>query len=444
MRCNVQQKQLSIDQALMQAGEHFKAGRLPEAEKIYRAILQTQPAHALANHNLGLIAHRVGRNDVAVELFTKAVQGNPAMSAFHVNLGQALRALGRSDEASAAYRRAIELNPNDAYAHSNLGHLLLAQHRPQDAAPSLLRGIQLKPDNAEARLAYAQILLAEGRRDDALAQVDAAAKFAHHPHFNVATLGKIYARAGVVDKARQFLALALKRDPADAEGCALVLAALGGTDIPERAPDAYLQKLYTERAAHWDHDVEAHHNYRGMLLVEAALRRLAPGGLRILDAGCGTGLVGRRIRDMAAELHGVDISEPMLLQAQASGAYNRLFGGDMIEFMRMNPASYDAITSAATLIHFGDLSGIFQAAAAALKPGGLFVFTVFPDPDPERFSVGSLDGFAEGGCYFHGRNYVARTAAAQGFEIVQIDEGVHEYTNGKPVPEMIVSLRRAA
>ena len=64
MRCNVQQKQLSIDQALMQAGEHFKAGRLPEAEKIYRAILQTQPAHALANHNLGLIAHRVGRNDV--------------------------------------------------------------------------------------------------------------------------------------------------------------------------------------------------------------------------------------------------------------------------------------------------------------------------------------------------------------------------------------------
>ncbi len=440
----MQQKQFSIDQSLALAADHFKANRLPEAEQIYRAILQAQPTHAMANHNLGLIAHRVGKNDVAVALFTKAVQGSPTMSAFHVNLGQALRALGRSDEAMAAYRRAIEINPNDAYAHANLGHILLELHRPQEAAPALLRGIQLKPDNAEARLAYAQILLAGGNQDEAVKQIDAAAKSAHHLHFNVATLGKIYARAGSPDKARKFLMLALKKDPTDAEGCALVLAAIDGANIPERAPEAYLKKLYAERAAKWDQNVDVNHNYRGMLLVEQELRRLTEAKLRILDAGCGTGLVGKRIRDLATELHGVDLSGAMLLQAQATGVYNRLFDGDMIEFMRMNPASYDAITSAATLIHFGDLSAMFGAAAGALKPGGLFVFTAFPNRDPENYAVGSLDGFAEGGCYFHGKNYIARTAGEQGFTVVQIAEDIHEYTEGKPVAGMIVSLRRAA
>lgn len=440
----MQNKQLSIEQALALATEHQKAGRLPDAEKIYRAILQAQPAHALANHNLGLIAHRVGRNDVAVELFTKAVAASPATSAFHVNLGQAQRALGRIDDAIESHRRAIAANPNDAFAHSNLGHLLLAERRAAEAAPALLRGMALKPDDFEARLAYTQILLNEGRRDEALAQLDTATKYANRPNFNSATLGKIYARAGEPEKARTYLAAALKKDPADTEGCALVLAALGGAPMPQRAPDAYLKKLYAERAGEWDRNVERDHNYRGMALVEAELRRLAPGRLRILDAGCGTGLVGKGIRDLATELHGVDLSQPMLVQAQAAGHYDRLFEGDMIEFMRMNPASYDAIASAATLIHFGELGPVFQAASGALKPGGAFVFTLFPNTDPAAFGVGSLRGFAEGGCYFHGKDYVTERAATAGFEVLRMAEEVHEFADGKPVTGLVVSLRRTA
>jgi predicted TPR repeat methyltransferase len=440
----VQQKQPTVEQAFALATEHLKAGRLPEAEKGYRAILQAQPAHALSLHNLGLIAHRVGRNDAAVGLFAKAIAVNPAMSAFHVNLGQALRALGKNDEAIESYKRAIAVNPNDAFAHSNLGHLLLAERRTGEAEPALLRGVQLKPDDFDARLAYAQLLLAGGRRDEALAQLETAGKYANRANFNSATLGKIYARAGEAAKAKAILEAALKKDPADAEGCAMVLAALGSAQTPDRASDAYLKKLYAERAVQWDSNVERHHNYRGMALVEAELRRLAAGSLRILDAGCGTGLVGKRIRDLATELHGVDLSQPMLLQAQAAGSYDRLFEGDMLEFMRMNPASYDAIASAATLIHFGELGGAFQAAALALKPGGVFVFTLFPNPDPAAFAVGSLHGFAEGGCYFHGKDYVAQRAAQAGFDVLRTAEEIHEFTDGKPVTGLVVTLRRSA
>ena len=47
---------LNIEQALHQAISHHQAGRWPEAERLYRAILQAQPRNPDANHNLGVLA----------------------------------------------------------------------------------------------------------------------------------------------------------------------------------------------------------------------------------------------------------------------------------------------------------------------------------------------------------------------------------------------------
>ena len=43
--------ELTIEQALQRAVEDHKAGKLQDAEALYRAILQTQPNHPDANHN---------------------------------------------------------------------------------------------------------------------------------------------------------------------------------------------------------------------------------------------------------------------------------------------------------------------------------------------------------------------------------------------------------
>ena len=48
--------ELTIEQALQQGVTAHKEGKLQEAERLYRAILQSQPAHPDANHNLGVIA----------------------------------------------------------------------------------------------------------------------------------------------------------------------------------------------------------------------------------------------------------------------------------------------------------------------------------------------------------------------------------------------------
>ena len=59
-----------------------KVGELEEAERLYRAILKSQPAHTGANHNLGVIAVSVNKADVALPLFKAAVESNPKIEQF--------------------------------------------------------------------------------------------------------------------------------------------------------------------------------------------------------------------------------------------------------------------------------------------------------------------------------------------------------------------------
>ena len=62
---------VTIPQALQIAVLRHQAGRLEEAEALYRQILAAQPEHAAALQLLGLIAHQAGRHEVAVELIRK-------------------------------------------------------------------------------------------------------------------------------------------------------------------------------------------------------------------------------------------------------------------------------------------------------------------------------------------------------------------------------------
>jgi protein O-GlcNAc transferase len=83
------------------AVEHHQAGRLAEAERIYRQVLAQQPDHAGALHLLGVLATQLGRFDEAVELMQRAIRLVPDSAEVQYNLGSALQNMGRLDEAQA-------------------------------------------------------------------------------------------------------------------------------------------------------------------------------------------------------------------------------------------------------------------------------------------------------------------------------------------------------
>lgn len=157
-----------------EAVRHHQAGRLADAERLYRRILAVDADHAGALHLLGLIAHQAGRNDIAVALMTKAIDIDGKIAACHSNLSLALYDLGRLGDALASCDTALRLDPIFAEAHCNRGRALKDLGRLDDALASCEASLCLKPDLAEALSNRGRALKDLGRLDEALAAYDAA------------------------------------------------------------------------------------------------------------------------------------------------------------------------------------------------------------------------------------------------------------------------------
>jgi thioredoxin-like negative regulator of GroEL len=82
--------ELTIEQALQRGVAAHKEGKLEEAERLYRAILQSKPLHPDANHNLGVVAVSVNKADLALPLFKAALEANPKVEQFWLSYINAL------------------------------------------------------------------------------------------------------------------------------------------------------------------------------------------------------------------------------------------------------------------------------------------------------------------------------------------------------------------
>jgi len=158
--------QLTIPQALTLAVQHHRAGRLGEAEQLYRQVLAQQPENADALHFLGVLAHQVGRNDLAVDLISKAIALNPNWPDAYSNLGTVLQEQGQMEAAIAAHRRAVALKPNSPEAYGNLGNALWRHGQRHEAVAAWQQAVALHPNYPDAHhnLSLALLLAGEYRQ----------------------------------------------------------------------------------------------------------------------------------------------------------------------------------------------------------------------------------------------------------------------------------------
>jgi protein O-GlcNAc transferase len=160
---------MTLPQAFELALQRHQAGRLADAEALYRRILAVQPNHAEALRLLGVIAQQVGRHDLAVGWIRQAIALNPNNPDAHSNLGEACHSLGRMDEAIATFRRAVELKPDFPEFHYNLSVALRVRGQFDAAVAACRRALELKPNFPEAHNSLGAALAAQGRFDEAIA-----------------------------------------------------------------------------------------------------------------------------------------------------------------------------------------------------------------------------------------------------------------------------------
>jgi predicted Zn-dependent protease len=100
--------ELTIEQALQQGMAAQKEGKVQDAERLYVAILQSQPLHPDANHNLGVLAVSVNKANTALPLFKIALEANPKIEQFWLSYIDALIKEQQFDNAKQVLEQAKE------------------------------------------------------------------------------------------------------------------------------------------------------------------------------------------------------------------------------------------------------------------------------------------------------------------------------------------------
>ena len=100
---------LHFSEHVQKGAQLHQAGRVREAETIYRQVLDSNPDHADANHLLGVLLDQAGNHAQALELISRAIAMAPDRPMYHNNIGNVLHELGRMDDAVASYRRTLAI-----------------------------------------------------------------------------------------------------------------------------------------------------------------------------------------------------------------------------------------------------------------------------------------------------------------------------------------------
>jgi predicted TPR repeat methyltransferase len=431
-----QRIELTVGEAMVIVIDYMKQGRLREAAMLCDALLELEPENADALHYAGVLAHKRGDHAEALRLIGRSLELVPEQPDWYSNLGIVLQGNGQFEAALEAFRRAVLLDPAHQNALNNLGVLQRLFGRLEEAEASYRTVIALNPDHPDVYTNLAVVLDQTGRQHEALTAYCKAITLRPKSPDAHRHLALAYSVIGEQQKAIEVCEEWLQQAPDDPRA-RHAMAAYSGRNVPPRASDAYVQRVFDDFAESFEAKL-ARLEYRAPALVAHALAAAfgeADGAREILDVGCGTGLCGPLLAPYARRLVGVDLSAGMLEHARAKQVYHELVQAELTAYLQQQRAEqFDAILSADTLVYFGELEAVVAAASAALRPGGVLIFTVEEATSPE---MADSYGIQPHGRFTHGAAYVERLLASNGLEVI-VERGELRLESGLPVQGLIV------
>ncbi len=402
----------TLEEAVAMAVQFHQRQDFERAAYIYRTILDAVPDQPESLNFLGMLLHQTGNSEEGAKLIQKAIEVSPDYTDALSNRGNIHRFQGEFAEAEACYRRVLEMNPEHGDSLNNLGVVLKNQRKLSEAESVLRKAVELYPNRPDLHFNLGNVLEHLGDRAAATAEFRLAIQLKPDLRDAYDALGRSLMRQKRREEAVGVYRELLQYSPNDPVARHM-LAAMGGEPVPSRASSEYVTTVFDGFADTFD-SILHHLDYRAPDLVMERIEQSgfkAEGVLDILDAGCGTGLCGPKLRPFARELIGVDLSSKMLGKARAREAYDQLFQLDIVDYLQDHPNSTDLIVSADTLIYFGDLRQVIRTAWEALRPGGSLFFTLedLVHSEAEDFV---LEGH---GRYSHRESYVRRVLQEAGF-----------------------------
>ncbi len=232
---------------------HHQAGRLKEAEQLYRQVLAAAPQHYEARHLLGVVALQSGRLDEAATLIAEALAANPKLAAAHNNLGNVRLRQGRDAEAMASFQKAVQVQPSFGDAHYNLANLYRKAGRFKEASTHFLRATASNAKWFDAHLNLGATLLDLGDARGAVKAFETAVRIKPDHADALSNLGVALSQASELTRALEVLARALKADPKSVNALlnqGMVLGRMGRVDEARRSLEQAIALDGGNAAAH--------------------------------------------------------------------------------------------------------------------------------------------------------------------------------------------------
>ncbi len=159
--------------------------------------------------------------------------------------------------------------------------------------------------------------------------------------------------------------------------------------VPANVDQAELAKFQALASRWWDPQSEFRPLHEINPLRLAWIDRLAPlSGRRVVDIGCGGGILAEAMAGLGAEVTGIDLAEKPLRVAELHGLesgvkvrYERISAEDLAD---REPAEFDVVTCMEMLEHVPDPASTVRACARLVKPGGMVFFSTI-NRNPKAF-----------------------------------------------------------
>ncbi|WP_236899203.1 methyltransferase [Devosia sp. SL43] len=226
-------------------------------------------------------------------------------------------------------------------------------------------------------------------------------------------------------------------------GAALKLAAHGAGKAGTGTAVSYVEALFDQYAPQFEEALLGKLGYQVPALLDTMLTvEMAKLGIErfadMLDLGCGTGLMGVRLRDRVDFLEGIDLSAAMVAEARRRANYDRLEKAELVAFLADRAPTADLITAADVFIYCGALPPVLAAVVPALRPGGLLAFSLEAhDGEEPVFLRASLR-------YAHGVAATCQALADAGLEVLRFEMATLRQDRGAPIGGMLVVARKSA
>ncbi|WP_373070732.1 methyltransferase [Sulfurimonas sp.] len=181
----------------------------------------------------------------------------------------------------------------------------------------------------------------------------------------------------------------------------------------------YAEDLFDRYADHFENHLVNSLQYKVPSIIKEKLQSLnPPKDSKILDLGCGTGLLGKAIIDMFPNIVGVDISTNMIKETRKKDIYTTLYIDDIHDFLLENVKEFDLILAADVFIYIGDLQVVFSSVRKCLNDNGYFIFTIELSTEVNT----SDHKLAKSGRFSHTMEYIESLCKEVGFDVLDKEE----------------------